>query len=512
MNRHHFTRVFRMVAATLILTAPRWTAAQIDQLAAARALVNADKAADAEAALRQILQEHDDSAEAHSLLAYVLFTEDKLKASLDEYGKAARYRPASAEDLAVMGCDFFLLKDYAAADKLLSESLAMNRESAVALYFLGRTRYMERRFDDAAELFAESLKLRPDYVHAQLFLALCYQHLGKTSQAEAMYQAAIAHATDAGPWRGLGALLASTGRVAEAIPYLQKAAEISPGEARSHRELGAAYMTLGNSLDAQRELRKAADLDPKDSATRSLLAQVYRSVGLDDRAAAEARRYRELTGHDLPLPSDDRASGLQAVVQRRDGGDANKGSGVSAESDPNRIQALYDLGRTKYNENRFDEAAAAFGRCLKLDPKNVKAEYELGLAYERLGRRADAMIAFRTAISWQTGAQVRDAGPYLDLGRLTIEAHRAGEAAQYLLEAEKIAPQDTRVHRELGKAYLHMRMLPKARAELEKAVELDPSDAEAHSMLATVYRQQGLADKGAKGESALFGASMTGDR
>jgi len=500
-----------MAAAALMLAVPRWTAAQTDQLAAARALFNADRLADAEAALRQILQEHADSADAHYLLAYVLFNENKPKPSLSEYAEGARYRPASATDLALMGCDSFLLEDYAAADKLLSKSLALNREHALPLYFLGRTRYMEGRFEDAAQLFVESLKVKPNYLHAELFLALSYQHLGKISQAEDTYKAALPHATDAGPWRGLGGLLASTGRVAEAIPYLQKAAEMSPEEARPHRELGAAYMTVGNSLDAQRELRKAADLDPKNPVTRSLLAQVYRSVGLNDRAAAEAARFRELTGHDLTSGSDDAATSSQAVVPHRNAVDADKRSGTAAESHPNNIQALFDLGRTEYNENRFDEAAAAFQRCLKLDPKNVKAEHNLGLAYERLGRKGDAMAAFRTAISWQTGAQARDAGPYLDLGRLTIDAHRSGEAVQYLFEAEKIAPRDMRVHRELGNAYLHMKMLPKARAELEKAVQLGPDEAGVHSMLAEVYRQQGLADK-ARAESQRYSALSAAQR
>jgi len=502
-----FSRVSCLAAAALLIASPQCTRAESDELTEARALLRADRLTDAEAAVRQILQKHADSADAHYLLGFILFNEQKPRPSLAEYAEAARYRPPSAAELSIMGCDSFLLGDYAAADKSLSDSVALDRNNAVSFFFLGRTRYMEGRFEDAARFFGESLKLRRDYVHAELFLALCYTKLGRISEAEETYKAAMPHATDGGPWRGLGALLASTGRVAEAIPYLRTAVDMSPAEARPHRELGKAYMKVGNSLDAQRELRTAADLDPKDPATRYLLAQVYRSAGLNDRAAVEAARFRELTGRDIPSLTDDPPGTTQPPVQQRSRADADKRSGAPVESE-NTPQALYELGRTKYNENRFEEAAAAFERCLKLDPRNVQAEHNLGLAYERLGRKPEAMAAFRTAISWQTGQHAQDAGPYLDLGRLTIDAHRAGEAVQYLFEAEKIAPGDMRIHRELGKAYLHMKMLPKARAELEKAVKLGPGDTEAHSMLAEVYRYEGLADK-ARTETQRYSALST---
>src|SRR5579884_87278 len=94
--RRHFPRLCRIAAAALTLAAPRWTAAQTDKLAEARPLVRAERFVDAEAALRQMVQEHADSADAHYLLGYVLFSENKPRPSLAEYAEASRYRPASA--------------------------------------------------------------------------------------------------------------------------------------------------------------------------------------------------------------------------------------------------------------------------------------------------------------------------------------------------------------------------------------------------------------------------------
>src|SRR5690348_4689904 len=47
---------------------------------------------------------------------------------------------------------------------------------------------------------------------------------------------------------------------------------------------------------------------------------------------------------------------------------------------PGDAEVWYLLGRTKYNENRFEEAIASFEHVLVLRPKDVQAENNLGLA------------------------------------------------------------------------------------------------------------------------------------
>jgi Flp pilus assembly protein TadD len=166
------------------------------------------------------------------------------------------------------------------------------------------------------------------------------------------------------------------------------------------------------------------------------------------------------------------------------------------------------MGRTKYNENRFDEAVSAFQKCLALKPQDVKAEDNLGLSYEGLNQIEEAMAAYRTAIAWQEGAAVKDAGPYLDLGSLLVDNDKAAEAIADLKQAAALAPGDFRMHRALGKAYAHLNQPAEARQELEKAVALAPGDAPVHFMLAQVYRKLGMAAQ-AKLESERY-SKLTG--
>jgi Flp pilus assembly protein TadD len=175
--------------------------------------------------------------------------------------------------------------------------------------------------------------------------------------------------------------------------------------------------------------------------------------------------------------------------------DADKWLTRSLQWGPKDSEGWYYLGRTKYNENRFGEAARAFEQCLQLDPKNVKAEDNLGLTYAGLGRNEDAAAAYKTAMEWQAAAPLKNAGPYINLGSLLLDENRPDEAAPYLLQAVEIAPRESRAHEFLGKAYVRLEQLPKAQTELEKAIELSPDSPNLYCMLAPVYRKQGLVDK-----------------
>jgi Flp pilus assembly protein TadD len=158
-------------------------------------------------------------------------------------------------------------------------------------------------------------------------------------------------------------------------------------------------------------------------------------------------------------------------------------------------EGWYYLGRAKYSENRFTEAISAFQQSLKLDPRSVKAEDNLGLSYAGLDRNEEDLAAYKTAILWQAQVTQKNPGPYIDLGSLLLDQGRPEQAAPYLLEAVEIAPLESRAHELLGKAYARLEQLGKAQTELEKAVKLSPQSGNLHCMLAPVYRKQGEAEK-----------------
>jgi tetratricopeptide (TPR) repeat protein len=553
------------------------------QLITVRESLAAGNLREAEQTVRQFLSSHDDSADAHELLGYILFKQNDPKPSLAEYTSAGRFRPLGAPEFEVMGCDYFLLENYALADEWLTRSIESGNKSALASYLLGRTKYNERRFEEAASFFRQSLALDSKNIKAQTNLGRAYEELGRTEEALAAYRAAVAlnsnsTPADPDPYIALGTLLTETNQAAPALPFLIKAIQLAPDQPQSHRQLGKAYLALQQPAAARTELETAIHLDPQSAPAHFLLAQAYQKLGMTEQTRSEQDRYLQLSrNHSAPddplsearslvasgqLPTAEQltrryldlhknsadghyllgyiffkkqdakaslaeytegaryrrptAQDLEVVggdyVLLHDYPDADQWFTKSVAWDPANWQALYYLGRTKYNENRFDEAVKVFARCLESEPKSVKAEDNLGLSLEALGRTDEAIAAYHNAISWQNGNSNQDAGPYLDLGALLVTNDRSLEALPYLQQALAIAPGDVRVHRELGKAYMHLNKLDQAEAELEKCVQFAPNDAPTHFILAQLYRKRGLSEKARiefERYSALAGSHST---
>jgi tetratricopeptide (TPR) repeat protein len=175
--------------------------------------------------------------------------------------------------------------------------------------------------------------------------------------------------------------------------------------------------------------------------------------------------------------------------------DADRWLTKSLSWDPANALGWYYLGRAKYNENRFAEAIDALNSCLKLEPRNVKAEDNIGLSEEGLNHPEEAAKAFQTAISWQEGATEKNAQPFLNLGSLLADQGHAEEGLPYLLKATELAPRNAKIHEQLGRAYLKLKQLKNAQTQLEEAVQVAPNSASLHFELGMNYRDQGLKDQ-----------------
>ncbi len=201
-------------------------------------------------------------------------------------------------------------------------------------------------------------------------------------------------------------------------------------------------------------------------------------------------RYRTPSAFDLKIVAID-------YILLGDSIDADKWLTRSLQLNPTDSDGWYQLGRTKYNENRFTEAIEAFKKCLALDATNVKAEENLGLSYAGLGDDLDAAKGYQTAIDWQTTSVTQrcrnlsclrypSIGPKSSQGRNSIINSGHGNCpvgiprSRITRQAVTFRPQE----------------LPKAQAELEAAVNLSPR----HGSLA-LHSRPSLPKRGACGES-----------
>ena len=268
-------------------------------LTSAKSLFGQGNVGEAERLTRSYLESDSTSADAHYLLGLILFKQNKPKDSLAEYTAGAKYRDPSSYDLEVVSLNYVLLDDYVSADRWLSKSVRMDSHNSESWYYLGRTKYNENRFEEAAEAFQQALKLSPENVKAEDNLGLCYAGLGKTREAEQAFRNAIRWQIQflqqtPGPYLNLGILLLETSRPQDAVPYLIQAVEISPEDAHAHESLGRAYEHLNRLPESQMELEKAVEANPGDGALHYVLGHIYQREGLKDRARLEFERSASL--------------------------------------------------------------------------------------------------------------------------------------------------------------------------------------------------------------------------
>lgn len=262
-----------------------------DPLAEPRALLADGKLAGSESALRSYLKDKPNSAEAHFLLGYVLFREQKAADSLAEFTAGARTRRPRAAELKAVASDYVLLGDFADAEKWFTEVVIERPDDADAWYLLGRTRYNENAFTAAVTSFERSLTLKPKNVEAENNLGLALQGLNELDKAKEAFQTAIdwqgATPTDPQPFLNLGTMLAEESDFDHAMPLLLKAATLSPDNPKVDEELGHVYEAQQNLPKAQSELEKAVALAPDTSSLHFKLGQIYRREGMTERAQQE---------------------------------------------------------------------------------------------------------------------------------------------------------------------------------------------------------------------------------
>lgn len=276
--------------------------------------------------------------------------------------------------------------------------------------------------------------------------------------------------------------LLESGKVAEAETKTRDYLRTHPNSADAHFLLG--YVLFRKVQNAAYELI--------NTSANGSVAKKVTSNEADLKASlaefTEGARYNPPNAFDLKIVALD-------YVLLNDYPDADKWLTRSLTQNPSDTEAWYYLGRTKYNENRFEEAVSAFQQYLKLDPKSVKGEDNLGLAFQGMGKTQEAISAYRTAISWQKEKLDQDSGPFINLGSLLLDQNQPQNALPYLQQAVYLSPRETRAHEELGKAYERLSELSKAQSEFESAVELAPGNFRLHYVLGRIYQKEGQTQK-----------------
>ena len=226
-----------------------------------------------------------------------------------------------------------------------------------------------------------------------------------------------------------GSTLFEQGRFADAVPYLLRATQAAPSDAKAWKALGVAYASQKLYRQAEQALARACKLNPKlaeacyfhgralygldrfDDSRRVLaaaarlepdswlielgIAQCAEALGAADAEGRYRRAVRLARGRD-PRPGV--ALGLFLIRQGR-AGDAAPGLRGVAKSFPESAEARLQLGRALLEAG--EEAVSELENAVALGPESAQAHLLLAKAYTRAGRVSEAKAHFDEAARLQ---------------------------------------------------------------------------------------------------------------
>ena len=241
----------------------------------------------------------------------------------------------------------------------------------------------------ATALAAERLKARPADLEARILLARSEAAMGRLDTAYAGFREALRldpRSPDALYYLGIAA-----GALAEAEYGRLLAA--APGSARAHQLRGRSYEAQGRSAEAEAEFEAALATGPPSAEVLVALGDIRRAKSSFPEARAAYARAIELAPDHYDALYGLGVCDSYAGEHAKAAGLFRRALRVAPDSAPARLAlgiSLLQTGETTAAVKELEEAA-------RLEPRMRQAYYQLGRAFQALGRSAESEAAFARA-------------------------------------------------------------------------------------------------------------------
>lgn len=250
---------------------------------------------------------------------------------------------------------------YDNAERQFRRFLSMNPGHALALSSLGTALIAQDKWEEAAEVYRQSVEAQSEASDEYRKLGLVFMQLGKFADAESCLSKGLALAPgDFSIKLNLASVFSMQGRHDEALRLLSEAQEASPKEPTIRYQKGVVHLRMQKTDDAIAAFKEALGLDPKLMRAHAAIAIALRDAGRVD----EALDYLNLRIEENPR---------QAILHFQ------KAMCLSAKGDT-------------------EAAGSAIDHLVTIDPENPEAHVVQATSLLSRGRTKDAIAAFRKAI------------------------------------------------------------------------------------------------------------------
>jgi len=439
----------------------------------------ADKDVDSASALVDgVVAKDPDSLEALGMQSSLARAKGDSAKAIKAYQRIAQLRPTRAD------------AHFAAATLLLREGKKQEANAQVdamkkgapghplTSYLQALIAFNDKNLPAARDQVAQTLKSAPQYVPALLLSGMVNAQLGQYELAELhLGNVLSANPKSLAARRALIGVMVRTGRQDKALEMAQTLLKQAPENPEVLKVAAATYMQAGDAKKAEALFEKAAALTPKDARTRTGLALARFATGeaddaikdLEAASAADDTRVEAdvlLVNQYLAKKQFDKAlDAVKAIERKRPDNPATqnlKGMVLLAakrlpearESFEKALQlkadflpALLNLTRIDLAEKKPDAAKKRFEETLAKQPKNVLVL----IAYADLLRSTKASSEeVRKILERAVEADPKDAGARTALAAFHIQNKDLNKALTVAQEANAAIPGNARLLRRFG--------------------------------------------------------------
>ncbi|MCZ6634305.1 MAG: tetratricopeptide repeat protein, partial [bacterium] len=340
-----------------------------------------------------------------------------------------------------------------------------------------------------------------------------YLRLGQFDRALDSFDKSLAlDPTNADAYNGKGVILTRQRQYDQAIALFQKALELNPNDAGFRINIALTHHLQGRKGDAQRAYQEAVTANREFAGVLDFLSKTSSTVLKTAPAADPLQRLAAVKAYE------DGAAFLRLKAEEK----ALDAFNRALSLDPNNADALNGKGVIATRQKNLDEALQLFRNALLQNPNNAGVHANQAIVYYLQGRKGDAVLAYQKAVQidpeyrgqldFITGGEplpvtagVGQAQPVNRLQKMAAEKAYDDGAAYLRLKAEDKAldafnraltldPNNADALNGQGVIATRQKNLSEAVQLYQKAIQTDPNNASFHSNLAIAYHLQGRKD------------------
>lgn len=407
---------------------------------------------------------------------------------------------------------------YDEAREILQRALKVAPRNPELWDYLGEVNMQLHNLRAATTAFRKSISIVPQDSRAYFNLGVLYMREGDTRAALDMYRRGLVISpTNAPANQNYAYLLMKEGNFREAVQPLRRLEALRINDVSVRVALIESLFRSGMTEAGRRNLSKFFNMPTVTPATEIKLANSL----IENHLLPEAQEVLDRVVHNAPGVSEAHARLGALFLGQGNYEDAVRQLGQAVELSPNSadnsmllVEALlkwkhyptalaflkavksrfgslpdyqYRLAWAHYGLNQVSVAASILQNLTQHHPGLDLAHYSLGDCYVALFQLKKAERQYRIAISLNP----KDGSYYKALGQVLRKEGRVNESIADLQKALDLDPSNNQSRLQLAISYERKGSLGKAQKLLEAAVRDEPDLLAAHRVLAQVYYREG---------------------